>query len=51
MGGPGQAAPGRLSDPKDLPKYTAKILTLLDAFDETLTLLGPCAPTKSVFGQ
>ena len=51
MGRPAQVAPGRLSDPKYPLKNTAEILTLLDAFDEILTLLGPFVPTKSVFGQ
>ena len=32
-------------------KIPPKILTLLDAFDEILTLLGPFVPTKAVFGQ
>ena len=32
--------------PENVPP---KILTLLDAFDEILTLLGPCVPTKSGF--
>ena len=52
-GGPGPAAPTQLSGKKDPPpqKIPPKILTLLDAFDEILTLLGPFFPTKAVWGQ
>ena len=50
-GGPGSAAPTQYSAKKCPENIAPKILTLLDAFDEILTLLGPCVPTKAVFGQ
>ena len=57
IGGPGRAAPELQSGQKIAGQKIAgqniapKILTLLDAFDEILTLLGPFVPTEAVFGQ
>ena len=50
-GGPGSAAPTQLFGENIPQNVPPKILTLLDAFDEILTLLGPFVPTKAVFGQ
>ena len=45
--------PDKILHPQNIAgqNIAPQILTLLDAFDEILTLLGPFVPTEAVFGQ